>query len=304
MEKSEEQITDTLLMIRPSLFGFNTETAESNIFQKPSDVKKESVHDEALKEFDLLAKKLRENKVYVIVLQDPGMPYTPDSLFPNNWISFHREKMILYPLLAENRRMERRSDWIELLKHTSGISEVKNFSAEESGGKFLEGTGSIVPDRKNKVAYANLSSRTNFELLQQWCNEMHFEPVAFTATTRDKKEIYHTNVLMALGEKTAVMCSEVIRDVTERQKVLSKLSAHHRLVEISEAQMMRFAGNMLLVKNRDGEKFWVMSEKAFDCLSSSQKEILKLDGEFLFSDLKMIEAVGGGSARCMIAEVF
>jgi hypothetical protein len=175
MEKSEEQITDTLLMIRPSLFGFNGETAQSNIFQKPSDEKKESIHIQALKEFDLLVKKLRENRVYVIVLQDPGTPSTPDSVFPNNWISFHPEKMILYPMLTENRRFERRKDWVELLKHTLGISKVRDFSAEELKGKFLEGTGSLVLDRKNKIAYANLSSRTDPELLQQWCSEMNFE---------------------------------------------------------------------------------------------------------------------------------
>lgn len=304
MAKSEEQITDTLLMIRPALFGFNTETAESNIFQKFSEVKKENVHSRALEEFDLLVKKLRENRVYVIVLQDSGLPSTPDSIFPNNWVSFHPAKMILYPMLAESRRMERRNDWIELLKHTLGISEVKNFSPEELKGKFLEGTGSLVLDRKNKIAYANLSSRTNFELLQQWCNEMKFKLISFKAQTSDDKEIYHTNVLMAIGEETAVICNEVIRNVSEKKKVVSKLSAHHQVVEISEEQMMCFAGNILLIKNRDGEKFWLMSEQAFNFLSASQKETLKLDGEFLFSDLKMIEAVGGGSARCMIAEVF
>src|SRR6185295_13044232 len=196
-------------------------TAESNIFQKSSEVKKENVHSRALEEFDLLVKKLRENRVYVIVLQDSGMPSTPDSIFPNNWISFHPGKMILYPMLAENRRMERRNDWIELLKHTLGISEVKNFSEEESKGKFLEGTGSLVLNRKNKIAYANLSSRTNFELLKQWCDQMHFELISFKAQTSDDKEIYHTNVLMAIGEETAVICGEVIRDVSEKKKVLS-----------------------------------------------------------------------------------
>jgi hypothetical protein len=190
------------------------------------------------------------------------------------------------------------------LKHTLGISEVKNFSPEESKGKFLEGTGSLVLDRKNKIAYANLSSRTNLELLQQWCTEMNFELISFTAKTVREKEIYHTNVIMAIGEETAVLCSEIIRDVNERKRVFNKLSVHHQVVEISEVQMMCFAGNMLLVKNRDGEKFWLMSEQAFSCLSSSQKEILKPDGEFLFSDLKTIETVGGGSARCMMTEIF
>ncbi|HYV92198.1 MAG TPA: arginine deiminase-related protein [Chitinophagales bacterium] len=302
MGRSEQQITDTLLMIRPAQFAYNPETAASNIFQKTIG-KGTIVHSQALKEFDLLVKKLREHKIYVIVLQDSESPLTPDSIFPNNWISFHGKEIILYPMLAENRRLERRSDWIEIIKSSFGISEVKDFSNEELKGKFLEGTGSLVLDRKNKIAYANISSRTNFELARHWCAEMNFELISFNSSTRDGKEIYHTNVLMAIGERVAILCSEVIRDENDRKKVHIKLSQQHHVVEISEEQMNHFAGNMLLVKNRDREKFWVMSQQAFDCLSSSQNETLKLDGEFLLSDLKTIEAAGGGSARCMIAEI-
>jgi hypothetical protein len=301
MEESEEQITDTLLMIRPARFGFNAETAASNVFQKSSGEEK-LIPSEALKEFDVLVKKLLEKKIYVIVLQEPEISFAPDSIFPNNWISFHYRKMILYPMLAENRRLERRTGWINLLKSLFGVSTVKDFSPEELQGKFLEGTGSLVADRINKTVYANLSSRTDGELPQQWCNEMGYVLVSFTAKTSEGKEIYHTNVLMAIGEKTAVICSDVIRDKSERQKVLSNLSAHHQVIEISEEQMNHFAGNLLLVKNRDGEKFWVMSQQAFDYLSSTQKDLLREDGDFIYSDLKTIEAVGGGSARCMICE--
>jgi hypothetical protein len=300
---TEAQITDTLLMVRPGKFIFNSETATSNIFQKAQGTD-DRVHVTALKEFDALVKILREHKIYVIVLQDHESPPTPDSIFPNNWVSFHQEKMIIYPMLAENRRLERKSEWIELIKNTFNIGAVRDLSSKELEGKFLEGTGSLALDRKNKIAFANLSSRTDHQLLQEWCDEMKFELISFTARTNEGKEIYHTNVMIAIGEKIVVICSELITNPEERKNVLSTLSAHHRVIEISEEQVHHFAGNMLLVKNRDGEKFWVMSEQAFQSLYASQKDDLKTDGEFLSVDLKTIETTGGGSARCMLAEVF
>ncbi len=303
MSEVREQTTDTLLMIRPACFGFNSQTANTNIFQKALSASKQ-IHETALKEFDALVKKLREQKIYVIVLQDHEAYSTPDSIFPNNWVSFHEDKMVLYPMLAANRRSERRSDRIGVMKSIFGIQNIKDFSQNELQDKFLEGTGSMVLDRKNKVAYACISSRTNVGLCREWCDEMHYELVFFNALTAAQKEIYHTNILMAIGEKSAIMCGEVIRDEQERTQVLDKLSSHQSSIEISENQMLHFAGNMLLVKNRDGEKLWVMSSQAFESLTGSQKEMLQLDGNFLCADLKTIESAGGGSARCMIAEVF
>lgn len=304
MIKQRMQTTDTLLMIRPARFGFNAETAGTNVFQKSIVEAWSEIRERALKEFDAFVKLLRSNKIYVIVLEDDGSRNTPDSIFPNNWISFHDGQMVLYPMLAESRRRERRSDWIRLLKQCSGSKEMLDLTAEEQNGRFLEGTGSIVLDRANRIAYANISSRTNVELLRHWCGAFQFEPVIFHASTKNGCEIYHTNVLMALGEKTAVICSDVIRNETERRNVLEKLSSHHRLVEITEEQLNHFCGNLLLVKNREGKNFWVMSGQAQLHFSAEQKDLLLLDGELLYSNLETIEAVGGGSARCMMAEIF
>jgi len=303
MNSGESQTTDTLLMVRPARFGFNFETAESNVFQRNSLLGKNEIQSEALQEFDAFVKKLRSNKIYVIVLQDDGNLDTPDSIFPNNWISFLEGKMILYPMMAMSRRQERNQKWIQLLKHALNVKQIIDLSSEEQHGKFLEGTGSLVIDHRNKIAFANQSSRTDADLFQSWCTRLNFEPVMFRAYTNDGKEIYHTNVVISIGDKTAVICTEVIRDFTERKSVLEKLSATHRIVEISEEQMNHFCGNLLRVRNRDGKNFWVMSQQAFNSFSSSQKEILNLDGEILFSDLKTVEAVGGGSARCMMAEI-
>lgn len=304
MKAGNDQTTDTLLMIRPASFGFNAETAASNVFQNQPQQNANEIQQEALREFDSLVRILREHKLYVIVLQDSETHKTPDSIFPNNWISFHEGKMILYPMLAENRRMERRQDWITLLQQSFATTDLKDFSSSELKGKFLEGTGSLVLDRKNKIAYSNVSSRSHPELVEQWSNEMKYQLVSFHAQTRDGKEIYHTNVLMAIGETVAVICSEVISHDNEQKSVFNKLSSSHTVIEISEEQMIHFAGNMLLVKNREEKKYWVMSRQAFDYLTSSQKEILSRDGDFLYSDLTTIETIGGGSARCMMAEVF
>ncbi|MBA2406851.1 MAG: amidinotransferase [Chitinophagales bacterium] len=298
---NSSQTTDTLLMIRPAKFGFNAETAGTNIFQQR--VNSERVNEKALYEFDEFVKVLRSHKIYVVILQDPGLPATPDSIFPNNWISFHDESMILYPMLASNRRSERRANWICLLKETFQKKQVIDLSGYENQNLFLEGTGSMVFDRINKVIYGNISSRTDKNLLNEVAAKFGYQSVSFQVINDEGNEIYHTNVLMAIGEKTAVICSEIITDAAERSSVLKKISDHD-VVEISYQQLLKFAGNMLLVKNRDGEKFWVMSKQAYESLQPAQKNILLKDGNFIYSDLKTIEAIGGGSARCMMAEVF
>ena len=303
--KVKSQCTDSLFMVRPSKFGFNRETSSTNVFQHEAmNSDSEGVQAEALREFDQFVNRLREQKIYVTVLQDPGLLNTPDSLFPNNWISFHRDTMILYPLLAENRRKEKRSEWINLLRSEYHVNNVIDLSGYENQNQYLEGTGSIVLDRKNDVIYGNISSRTNPGLLKDIAAKLNYEPVTFSAHLKTGEEIYHTNVVMAIGEWTAVICSEVISDKKERNAVLKNLGKYHRVVEIDEHQLKCFAGNMLLVKNRDNKKFWVMSEQAFRSLSKTQIEVLKTDGGFICSDLQTIETIGGGSARCMMAEIF
>ena len=305
MTQTKSQTADTILMIRPAQFGFNAETADTNTFQnEPVDSSQQNNHTKALIEFDDFVQLLREHKIYVIVLQDPGIPVTPDSLFPNNWISFHEDTIVLYPMLAKNRRMERRSAWISLLKQTFQLNKEIDLSGYEKQQQYLEGTGSLVLDRVNKIAYANLSSRTHEMVLWQFADQLQYHFVQFKATDNLGQEIYHTNVLMAIGEKTAVLCSEVIHNETERNTVLQKMSAYHEVVDITYQQLLQFVGNMLLVKNRDGVKFWVMSEQAFQSLLPSQQEILQKDGAFIHSPIHTIEKIGGGSARCMMAEVF
>jgi hypothetical protein len=304
MNRRDQQTTDTLLMVRPSIFAFNDETASSNIFQQLTALSKNEISAGALKEFDDFVKLLRLNKIYVIVLQDDVKNETPDSIFPNNWISFQDGKIILYPMLAENRRRERKTDWIAFLKNAVNPTKVFDFTTEEKGKKFLEGTGSMVLDHSNRIAFANISSRTNEELFRKWCHEMKFEPVLFHSQTSGASEIYHTNVIMSIGEQTTVICSAVIRNEKERTAVEKKLSVDRQVIEITEEQMNHFCGNLLLVKNREGKNFWVMSEQAFDFFTPSQREILKQDGELLYSNLETIERVGGGSARCMVAEIF
>ncbi|MEP7129038.1 MAG: arginine deiminase-related protein, partial [Chitinophagales bacterium] len=241
---STVQVTDTLLMVRPAHFGFNTETAGTNIFQHATAANNDSIHEKALIEFDDFVQLLRSNKIYVIVLQDPGKPVTPDSIFPNNWISFHEGNMVLYPMLAPNRRLERRRNWISLLKDAFHMNQVFDFSGYEKQNQFLEGTGSLVLDRINRKAYANLSSRTYKKPLEDFIKKLEFDLVCFTATDKSGNEIYHTNVLMAIGEKTAVVCDGIIRDEAERKNLLRQLSAQHEIVTISYDQVLQFAGNM------------------------------------------------------------
>jgi hypothetical protein len=253
---SASQTTDTLLMVRPSQFGFNAETAATNIFQQQ--VSLNDVNEKARFEFHDFVKRLRSHKIYVVILQDPGTPVNPDSIFPNNWISFHEASMILYPMLATNRRSERRDEWIKLLKDVFQKKQVIDFSGYENQNQFLEGTGSMVLDRKNDVIYSNISSRTDIFLLNEAAVKLGYKQVSFRVKDADGNEIYHTNVLMAIGEKTAVICSEIITDISERRTVLKKLSLDHEIVEISYQQLLKFAGNMLLVKNRDGEKYLLL----------------------------------------------
>jgi hypothetical protein len=301
------QTTSNILMIRPVNFGFNQETAESNTFQNAEfgEQNKDKSQQIALKEFDEMVSQLRKSGVNVIVIDDTSEPYTPDSIFPNNWVSFHGNgSVITYPMQAENRRLERREDIIEQLSELFYINRRIDLSHFESENKFLEGTGSMVLDRKFKIAYACLSSRTHEDILKEFSVQMNYEIVAFNAVDGAGKQIYHTNVVMCIGDMFAVICLEAIPDLDERLMVRNSLEqSGKRVVEISLEQMNQFAGNMLEVKSQKGQKMLVMSSSAYHSLNKKQVTILNEYCTIYHFDLSMIEGNGGGSARCMMAEV-
>ncbi|MFD2146385.1 citrulline utilization hydrolase CtlX [Mucilaginibacter antarcticus] len=298
------QSTSNLLMIRPVNFGFNDQTVQSNAFQTRSD-NQHKVQNKALAEFDGLVKVLRDNKVNVTVIEDTAQPYTPDSIFPNNWVSFHANgDVFLYPMQATNRRLERREDIIHKLRDNFKVSKVIDLSRFELESKFLEGTGSMVLDRNNKIAYACLSPRTNETVLATFCKQAGYSPVSFNAIDERGIAIYHTNVLMALGSSFAVICLDSICDNAEKERIVESLvNTHKQIIDISFNQITHFAGNMLEVKNTDGETLIVMSQSAYDVLKEAQQDLLSSFGKFIYADINTIETTGGGSVRCMIAEV-
>lgn len=302
------QLTSHVLMIRPVNFGFNHETAVNNHYQNSSnELNGKEVQQLALREFDGLVDKLRSSGISVTVIEDSNEPTTPDSIFPNNWVSFHEEgRTALYPMFAKNRRTERRPDILKTLNRSE--NHMFDMSGHESEYHFLEGTGSMVLDRKNKVVYACLSQRTNQKLLQEWAAEMEYSSCVFRATQNvdgTENPIYHTNVMMSVGEGLAVFCPEVIRKKTEREAVLNSLKkSGHEIVVITEKQVNQFAGNMLQLINSDGEKIMVMSTQAFESLTKDQITTIEERSTITHSELITIETLGGGSARCMLAEVF
>ncbi len=303
---AQEQATSTILMIRPVRFGFNPETASSNAFQDAEAAQKANIQATALAEFDAMAKQLSLVGVNLTVIEDTEEPHTPDSIFPNNWVSFHHSgKVILYPMEAKNRRLERRNDIIEQLKKDFHIEEIIDLTASEEKNQFLEGTGSLVLDRTNRIAYASISSRTSKTVLAEWQKQMpNYEVVDFKAFDEKGKPIYHTNVLMCLGDTFVVICLEAIIDLDERFMLKEKLEKSGKtIIEISFNQMNHFAGNMLLVKTKKGAKLLIMSSQAYKSLNENQIRTLGSFSEILHTDISTIEANGGGSARCMMAEI-
>jgi hypothetical protein len=304
----QQQTTGTILMIRPVCFHFNEQTAESNAFQQTEAAKqnKELTQTNALREFDEMTVQLQVLGVEVLVFEDTKEPFTPDSIFPNNWVSFHEDGNIcLYPMQAENRRLERRMDIIDTLREKFEINEVIDFTDFEQENKFLEGTGSLVLDRINKIAYACLSPRTNLDVLAAWKTKMpDWQVINFGASDENNKEIYHTNVLMCVGDNFAVVCLESIKDKNQRLILKYMLEdGGKEVVEISMEQMNAFAGNMLLIKNDNDNKLLIMSSQAFKILDKKQVKTLEKYALIFHFDLTTIESNGGGSARCMIAEV-
>jgi len=301
---ANQQTTSTILMIRPVNFVFNEQTAGSNAFQNRN-AEQQRVQDKALQEFDRFVDLLRKNGVEVIVIDDTAEPHTPDSIFPNNWVSFHNDGTVfLYPMMAENRRLERREDIIMQLEDEFKVKHVIDLSHFEHEKKFLEGTGSMVLDRENKIAYACLSPRTDKIVLDEFCKDGGYKSALFHAVDKNGMDIYHTNVLMCVGSSYAVICLDSIKDEAEKQEVIySFQSTQKQVIAISIEQMNHFAGNMLEVQNKDGESLVVMSKSAWDSLNYEQKLILSSFSKPVYSDISTIENNGGGSARCMMAEV-
>jgi hypothetical protein len=303
----ESQLASRVLMIRPSRFESNPLTAESNRFQGKSALAPEAQHADALKEFDALVVALRHAGIEVIVVEDTPEPHTPDSIFPNNWISLHADgRIVLYPMEAENRRTERRMDVIDYLNDELGlfVTEIVDLTGHEESGHYLEGTGSMVLDRVNRVAYACLSSRTHLDPLGDFAQRMNYEVVAFDAADSEGVPIYHTNVLMNVGEKLAVVCDAAIPRQDQREAVLGQLrDSGHEVISLSYEQLEAFAGNMLELRNDRGERIVAMSQQAFDSLNSEQLSKLRTNGRIVNVPLDTIEMSAGGSVRCMLAEV-
>ncbi len=293
-------------MVRPANFGFNAETAESNAFQNQVALSKEEIQKRVLKEFDAYVNKLRGVGVNVTVIDDTINPVKPDAVFPNNWGSFHQDgTVVLYPMATPNRRSEKREDIIAAFTSGYKVSGVVDLSDYEQEGLFCEGTGSIIFDHVNKMAYACLSLRTDKEIFYRVCSVLNYKPLCFTSTDANNIEIYHTNVMMCVSEKFAVVCLESIRSEDERQSVVASLEeTGHEIIDISLEQVCHFAGNMLTVCNSSGKEYLVMSQSAYCILTDEQKEALSYYNELLPVDITMIEKIGGGSARCMISEIF
>lgn len=302
------QTASTVLMVEPIAFGYNAQTAENNYFQVEQ--KDADIQTKALEEFNNFADKLKSKGINVISVKDTLEPHSPDSIFPNNWVSFHNDgKVVLYPMFAPNRRVERRTDILETLKVKGfEITEIDDLSHFENQQKFLEGTGSMIFDHDHKIAYGSVSLRLDEELFRQFCTKFGFRPVVFHSYQNaggERLPIYHTNVMMCVADKFVVICLDCIDDELEREKVQEVIkSTGKEIIEISEDQLQQFAGNMLQVQNEAGEKFLVMSESAYRSLTAQQISAIEKYCEIIYSDLNTIETNGGGSARCMLAEVF
>ncbi|WP_300489962.1 citrulline utilization hydrolase CtlX [Flavobacterium sp.] len=306
-----KQTTNTILMIRPVAFRMNEQTAVNNYYQKVLDnLLPATVNAKAQEEFDAFVEKLKNVGVNVIVVDDTVTPDTPDSIFPNNWISFHENgDVALYPMFAENRRLERREDILDILEEKGfQIENLVDYTSAEEDNIFLEGTGSLLLDRENGKAYCALSPRADEELMIEFCEDFELNPVIFEAyqtVNGERKHIYHTNVMMCLGETFAVICADCIDDTKERKMVLDCLKSDGKeIILITEDQVNNFAGNMLQVRGADDKRYLVMSASAHQSLTKDQIAKIEKHCEILSSSLDTIEACGGGSARCMMAEVF
>jgi len=296
----------TILMIRPAAFGFNAETAANNFFQKTDSADPVLIKREAEKEFDAMVTLLKEKQIDVLVINDTEEPIKPSAVFPNNWLSTSPDgRIFIYPMYAQNRRTEKREDILQLLSKNFIVKDVQDWSELEVEGRFLEGTGSMIIDHDNKLIYAAISERTNPAALEKFATANGFSAVVFLATDKNGHPVYHTNVVMCLGEKFCVLCEEAIQEEWELIAVKQLLeSTEHEIIPITREQMHSFAGNMLELKNKAGKSILVLSQTAFISLADEQKEKLSRYAELLSISIPTIEAAEGGSVRCMIAEIF
>lgn len=306
-----KQSTNHIIMVRPKHFNYNQETAKNNYFQKKEEkLSLSQTQEKVVKEFESFIKQLRKKNINVTVFDDRDDTVTTDSIFPNNWVSFHKDgKIILYPMFSKNRRKERRKDIIDSLKKEGFcINETIDLTSYEENSLFLEGTGSMVLDRKNKICYAAISERTSKAVLNQFCKKVKYKPIIFHAyqtVFKERKEIYHTNVIMCVADKYSIICLDSIDKTLEREKVINSLiNTDKEIIEISEEQCNNFSGNSLQIENINGDKYLIMSQKAYKALNEKQKGKILSYNEIIYSDLSTIEKLGGGSARCMIAENF
>ncbi len=304
------QITTKVLMIKPTKFYYNVETAVNNAYQKDLKEDPNLVQTRALNEFDSLVEKIKSVGIEVDVINDTSTPYTPDSIFPNNWFSSHQDgKLIIYPMFANDRRLER-------TKFLSNLKEIQNKTSItvldltyfEKDDKFLEGTGALVLDRINKIAYCSLSPRANEDVLKEFCNLTNYKAIKFHSVQNINNiltPIYHTNVMMGVTENFVVICLDSITDLKEREKVITSISnSGKEIINITLNQVLKFCGNVLELKNLKGDRYTLMSKSAFQGFTKEQLEIIKKSSEIIFSDITTIETYGGGSVRCMIAELF
>ncbi|WP_233883580.1 citrulline utilization hydrolase CtlX [Tenacibaculum piscium] len=306
-----QQTTNTILMIRPASFRMNEQTAVNNFYQQElKNMLPATINAKAQQEFDAFVLKLKAVGVEVIVVEDTKTTDTPDALFPNNWISFHENgDVAMYPMFAENRRLEKREDILDLLEEKGfKINSIVDYSDAEKEGVFLEGTGSMVLDRANRKAYCALSPRADEELFIEFCEDFEYTPVIFTANQTVNGEIaaiYHTNVMMCVAETFAILCLASIDDKKEKKSVVKHLkSSGKQVIGITEEQVVQFAGNMLQVKGKNEERFLIMSSSAYNSLTNNQLQEINKHTKIIHSSLETIETCGGGSARCMMAEVF
>jgi len=304
-------LASTILMVRPAAFGFNPETAENNYFQsdpgaEPDGRDDTTLQQQALAEFDRMVQSLRSHGIEVLVINDTKEPAKPDAIFPNNWLSTSPAGIVsVFPMYAPSRRTEKRDEILKEIGKDFVISDLQDWSEFETQGKFLEGTGSMVIDHDHKMIYACMSARTSLSVLEKYAATNGYQAIVFLATDKQGMPVYHTNVVMSLGEDFCVLCEDAIDEEWELIAVRQLLeSTHHAIIAISREQMHHFAGNMLQVKNQQGEKFLILSQTAFDSLRKEQKQMLEAYSTLLPVAVPTIEKVEGGSVRCMMAEIF
>jgi len=304
---NNKQCTSHILMVRPSHFGFNPETAASNSFQTNDlSMSSEEIKRKAVEEFDTFVYALRSKGIHVHIAQDTDEPVTPDAVFPNNWITFHEKGyLITYPMQAAARRLERRDDIIYSLAEKFKILKRYYLEFNEAEGRYLEGTGSMIFDRDNKIVYACLSPRTDLQLLNSFCDITGYTPCVFYSYDQNDQEVYHTNVMMTMGDQFVVICLDSVKKKEEREHLLLLFKqTNKQVIELTMEQMNAFAGNMLQLRNDQGHTFLVMSEQAYNALRADQVEQIRMFTSILHAPIYTIEKYGGGSARCMMAEVF